>query len=262
MEALDTAKTTILIVDPDEADRSDVRAAFEGSGYRLVEAPGTESAFELLGSEDVDLILCELVLPETSGFAFCRSLREHPEHRGIPLVLISRWAGERDRILAFEVGADDFAAKPFFGRELAARVRAVLRRCAADREAPPEERPVIGQQDAFEVRADANEIRLDGRVVPLTRREFALVVALMRRRGRVVGREELISRAWGDLEAPHARSVDAHIKSIRRKLGQAGLAIETIRGLGYRFTDEPIRLGGEAPAPRPATRPAAIAGEP
>lgn len=246
MEPHTATQKCILIVDPSEEERARVTHAFDGLGYQLLEASDMAQALQLIEANDVDLVLSEIVLPDVSGFALCRLMREQPSTQSLPIILISGWCGEADRILAFEAGADDFSEKPFYERELAARVRAVLRRSAGEApEVQPKAWPAL-EEDGFEIRQDANEIYLDDRVVPLTRREFALVVALMKRRGRVLGRDELISTAWGDLDAPNARSVDAHIKSIRRKLGQVGRAIETIRGVGYRFSDIAIGDGRAA----------------
>ena len=249
MDAPPTQATSILIVDPSREDRERILKAFEGLGYELHSANCAEAARRVLDERPIALVLCELALPDSSGFAFCRALREDPERTSLAVVLVSHWTTERDRILAFEAGADDFAAKPFFERELASRIRAVLRRCAQRAEAPDEEIGLFGRGERFEIRSDANEVWVDGRIVPMTPREFALVLALVRQRGRVLRREELIQQVWGPLEPPSPRSVDAHIKSIRRKLGDAGDAIETIRGLGYRFSETRIPASPGSPGP-------------
>jgi DNA-binding response OmpR family regulator len=150
---------------------------------------------------------------------------------------------EPDRILAFECGADDFIAKPFFTRELSSRIQAVLRRSAAPTGseqsaiASPEDDPLV-------IHFDHGEVQVAGERVPLTPREFSLFAALVRRRGRVMSRRELIEQAWGEGDGPNARSVDAHVKSLRRKLGRARHAVETVRGLGYRFTDRSLSPPG------------------
>ena len=233
---------SVLLVDADLADREALRICFADLGLDLIETDSVEKALDLVRECQPALVLSELRLPDASGFSLVRQLRADGMPNSLPVVLISGWATETDRILAFEAGADDFVAKPFYPRELSSRIQAVLRRCRSTEHLPP----IDGAElvDPLEIRFDAHEVRVGDRAVGLTPREFALLLALVRRRGRVLNRRDLIAQAWGGADPPHARSVDAHVKSLRRKLGLPRDAIETVRGLGYRFTENVVLPDG------------------
>jgi DNA-binding response OmpR family regulator len=227
---------TVLVVDPEPESREALEKGLDGSRLEVVAAASLEEALALAERHEPRLVLSELVLPDGSGFALCRQLRETPALSGTAIVLVSQWSQEPDRILAFECGADDFVAKPFFARELSSRVQAVLRRSAARRG----DEPAVASsspRDPLTLDFEASEAFLRGERLPLTPREFALLAALARRRGRALTREDLIAEAWGDDDPPSARSVDAHVKSLRRKLGVARKAVETVRGRGYRLAE-------------------------
>jgi DNA-binding response OmpR family regulator len=227
-------REAFLLVEPDAGEMERLRGCFDGLGYDLHEADSVGSAVSAVAEVRPSLVLSEIVLPDASGFALCRILREDPEADGIAVVLASRWSTEADRILAFRCGADDFVAKPFYQRELASRIQAVLRR---SRRPSVRFRADAGEEaDGFELRVEAHGVRVGGRFVDLTPREHALLVALIQRRGRVMSRAELIDEAWDGEAQPNARNVDAHVKSLRRKLALTPDPIETVRGIGYRFT--------------------------
>jgi DNA-binding response OmpR family regulator len=231
-----SSTNSALLVDPDPESLEAIEKGLQESRLDPISTDTVSAAIELAEHHRPRLIVSELVLPDGSGFALCRRLRESACCAQIPVVLMSRWSLEGDRILAFECGADDFVAKPFFARELASRFRAVLRRSAG---AATDEEGASSARGAKPVAIELDQARVfvAGAPVPLTPREFALLAALVRRRGRVLTRGELIDQAWGDGEGPSARSVDAHVKSLRRKLGESREAIETVRGLGYRFSE-------------------------
>jgi len=226
----------MLLVDPDPESIETLEKAVEDIRLDRVVATGVEEAIARADRHLPRLVLSEIALPDGSGFGLCRRLRESERCASIPIVLVSRWSLETDRLLAFECGADDFVAKPFFARELLSRVRAVLRR-SSGREQPrsADASPAVSSPLALDV--EQARVFVAGSPVTLTPREFALLAALVRRRGRVLTREELIDQAWSDGDGPSARSVDAHVKSLRRKLGESREAIETVRGLGYRFSE-------------------------
>lgn len=230
----------VLIVDPDPADRERARRCLELPDLEIVEVDGVVGAVAEAGRAEPDVILADLVLADGSGFALCRAFRESPVLASKPIILTSRWSLEADRILGFECGADDFLAKPYFGRELASRVRAVLRRSAQLGPGGDERR--FTSSEGLVVDSGRRAAHVDGAVVVLTPREFSLLETLAAAGGRVLTRADLKVQAWGSPDGLNERSVDAHIKSLRRKLGPAREAIETVRGIGYRFADPGRRL--------------------
>jgi two-component system phosphate regulon response regulator PhoB len=210
-----------------------VRTALAGGPLEVREATRGSVALDLLASEErIALIVIEAALDDMSGLALCRRLRESETGDALLVLLVSRFCDEMDRILAFESGADDFAQDPFFPRELASRVQALLRRGRRPRGLEAEGLTQVGP-----LRVDLKKglVEMDGRPVPLTWREFELLRLLAQERGRVVRRAELLGLLLGAADAASPRLIDTHVKSIRRKLGSAGSLIETVRGVGYRL---------------------------
>lgn len=230
-----SARKHILVAESDPHWRDRL---MESLASPLLELSGVSTGAEALAfaaREKPDLLLTELVLPDMSGLGLCRLLREDPALAHLGIVMVTTHASEIDRILAFEAGIDDFLAKPFYARELASRVGAVLRRASPSRAAPSF--PELQTRGAIAIEADASSVTVGERRLDLTPREFHLLAALIRHSGRVLTRRQLITRVWG-AESEHTdRVVDAHIKSIRRKLGKAKGCVETVRGVGYRFSD-------------------------
>jgi DNA-binding response OmpR family regulator len=172
----------------------------------------------------------------------CRLIRETPRLERVPILFVSGQASEIDRVLAFESGADDFLARPFYAAELRARVEAVIRGFRARPERAPRQARGLVRIDARAGRACVGGERVD-----LTRKELELLAELVGQAGRVVRRRQLIEQIWGGAAPRSERAIDAHVKSIRRKLGAAGSCIETVRGVGYRFVElrEADPLGSE-----------------
>jgi len=181
----------------------------------------------------VSLVVIDALLQDMSGLALCRRLRESEAGEAVLVLLVSRWGDEMDRILAFECGADDFTREPFFPRELASRVQALLRRGGRRRPKESQRETRVG---TLRVDPERALVEVAGRAVPLTFREFELLRLLAEERGRVVRRSELVGLLLGAPDAASPRLIDTHVKSIRRKLGDAGRLIETVRGVGYRLT--------------------------
>lgn len=225
----------ILVIDPDATSRETARTSLSLPELVVEEATGVADGLAAAEQTPPDVILAELALADGSGFSLCRLIRENPGLASKPIVVVSRWSGEADRILAFECGADDFVVKPYFSRELASRVRAVLRRSAQI--LPDVDDTRLTARHGLVIDSNRRAAWVDGEVVPLTPREFTLLEALATSGGRVLSRADLIDGAWNASMDIQERSVDAHIKSLRRKLGLAREAVETVRGLGYRFAD-------------------------
>ena len=241
------ASRRILIADGDPAWRARLADALASPAHEVVAVGDGHEALAFAQREKPDLLVTELMLPDVTGLGLCRLLREDPALGHLGILMVTRNASEIDRILAFECGVDDFLAKPFFARELLSRATAVLRRSAPGRE--PCDRIVPAYQPAVALHANSGSVVVSGARLELTPREFQLLSALMRESGRVLSRLQLIRTVWGGDSQQAERVVDAHIKAIRRKLGDAGDCVETVRGVGYRFAEGGAvasRTGAEA----------------
>jgi two-component system, OmpR family, phosphate regulon response regulator PhoB len=225
----------ILIVDDEPELLRPLEFAFRREGFATRTAPDGKSALAAaLEVPTPDLLLLDLMLPDMSGTEVCRRLKADPATSNVPVIMITARGEEIDRVVGFEVGADDYVVKPFSTRELVLRVRAVLRRSAT--------REDESESQSFGVlRLDtaAYKAWVSGAAVQLTALEFRLLTTFLSRRGRVQTREKLLDNVWGMSAAVTTRTVDTHVKRLRQKLGAAGTYIETIRGVGYRFVSRP-----------------------
>ena len=181
-----------------------------------------------------DVIVLDLMLPDLSGTEICRRLREAERTRDIPVIMCTAKGEEIDRVVGFEVGADDYIVKPYSVRELLLRIRALLRRAHR-----VEGEPSLIKFGRLRIDRDAHRAWVDDAEISLTALEFRLVHAFLSRRGRVQTRDALLSDVWGIEADVTTRTVDTHVKRLREKLGEAGAYIETLRGVGYRFRDQP-----------------------
>lgn len=208
-----------------------LRGCLGPAGPDLEPARDGESAIRLLSKQDVAGLVVEDQLADMRATELLKRVREQPETRAKPVILVSGSGDEIDRVLAFELGADDFVAKPYSLREVALRLRAVLRRVHA-----PSEPPVDHFQfDRLTIDVSGHEVAVDGAVVALTALEFKLLVDLARHRGFVRSREKLLETVWNHPATLETRTVDTHVKRLRGKLGDVGREIETVRGVGYRL---------------------------
>jgi DNA-binding response OmpR family regulator len=223
----------LLAVGSDPDWRVRIRASVAEAPIEVREASSGQEAFALGEKEVPDLIVVDMVLEDMTGLGLCRMLREQPRLRPVPIIMVSSYSSEIDRILAFECGVDDYLAKPFFGRELLSRVRAVLRRSTSEPEVGDELAPIR----CGPVRYDPERrlIEVNGQRTDLTRTEFDLLALLIRHEGKVMRRQQMLKQVGGEGAVESDRVVDAHIKAIRRKLGDARDCIQTVRGVGYRF---------------------------
>jgi two-component system, OmpR family, phosphate regulon response regulator PhoB len=222
----------ILVVD-DEPDLLDlVRLSLSEAGFAVETAGSGQQALEALRRAAPDLVVLDLMLPDMPGTEVCRFIRSRPETADVLVLMLTAKSEEVDRIVGFELGADDYVTKPFSPRELVLRVRALLRRRAGS----GGERSLL-ERDDVRVDLDRHRCWVGGDEVGLTAKEFQLLATLMRRPGRVLTRERLLDEIWGSDVTVTMRTIDTHLKRLREKLGRGGDLIETVRGVGYRFSD-------------------------
>ncbi|MBA3472915.1 MAG: response regulator transcription factor [Rubrobacter sp.] len=223
----------MLVVDDEPKLVAVVRAYMESDGFRVVAAGDGKEALERFRQARPDLVVLDLMMPEMDGLEVCRHLRRESD---VPIIMLTARAEEVDELLGLELGADDYVAKPFSPRALLARVRAVLRRASS--EAADEEASVV--LGPLRLDQSRHEATWDGEPLPLTPTEFRLLVVLARRPKRVFDRLELLERIQGEAYAGFERTVDAHVKNLRKKLAGAGgeaaaASIATVPGVGYKM---------------------------
>jgi DNA-binding response OmpR family regulator len=240
----------------DEADVSEmIRYNLGKEGYDVrVAANGTDALRQV---KDIrpDVILLDIMVPHLNGWEICRRLKQDPETAAVAVIMVTGRVEEGDKVLGFEMGADDYVTKPFSPRELLARVRAVTRRGRLHDSAAGQ----VLRAGELEIDRQRFEVKMKGRLVELTRKEFDLLATLIRTPGRVFGREELLDLVWGQDGFVEPRTVDVHVARLRAKFTAARApmpAIETVRGVGYRFRrtlPAPARIaGGPQPLPQQA----------
>ncbi len=228
----DAASGLVLVIEDEEGLSSTLEYNLQKNGYQTrVALTGTDALAEAFREPTPDLVLLDLMLPDISGTEICRRLREDERTREILIIMLTAKGDEIDRVVGFEVGADDYLVKPFSMRELMLRVRALLRR-RHDPGAEPEE-IAFGR---LRIDPAGYRVWIDDNEVTLTALEFRLLTVLLDRRGRVQTRTLLLDDVWGIEADVTTRTVDTHMKRLREKLGPAGEYIETVRGVGYRFT--------------------------
>jgi len=226
----------ILIVD-DEADVIDMLSInLRSAGFQVIAVEDGAAALAKVRSESPALIILDLMLPGMSGLEICKTLKGDISTRHIPIIMLTAKGEEVDKIVGFELGADDYVTKPFSPRELILRVNRSLRR--GKDKAPGLEKMTVGEIVLDHTR---HEVLIKGQPIELTATEFRLLALLMERRGRVQGRDRLLNDVWGYESVIDTRTVDTHVRRLREKLGTVANYIETVRGVGYRISEsEPV----------------------
>jgi DNA-binding response OmpR family regulator len=225
--------SSILVIE-DEKDILDLlEYHLKQSGFQVLTAADGESGLELALKKRPNLIILDLMLPVMDGKDVCRALKSNPVTLSIPVLMLTAKVEELDRVIGFELGADDYVTKPFSPRELILRIKAILRRRTPDTDGVKAIR--IGD---LLIDVDRHQVSIKERPISLTSTEFKLLVDLASKRGRVQTRQSLLDRVWGYTCEGYERTVDTHIRRLREKLGDMADYIETLRGVGYRFREK------------------------
>ena len=224
---------SVLVVDDERDLLSLLDFNLRAAGFETLLATSGEEALSHLRRRVPYLVLLDLMLPDLPGTEVCRQIKSDPRTRHVPVVMLTAKGEEVDRVVGFELGADDYVTKPFSVRELVLRIRAVLRRAAGAR---PAERPPA-RVGPIAVDLAAHRVHVDGAEVQLTPLEFKLLTTLMGRLGRVQSREQLLEDVWEMSSELETRTVDTHVKRLREKLGSGRDLLETVRGIGYRLVE-------------------------
>jgi DNA-binding response OmpR family regulator len=228
------ASGNILVVEDDKNISKLVRYNLEKAGYTCHVVITGEEAFDVLDKSEINMIVLDIMLPKMNGFELCKQIRQDPRHQNIPVIMLTAKGEEVDRIVGFELGADDYMVKPFSPRELVLRVKSVLKRGKQKKEGPKE----VLEAEIIKIDIPRHKVTVNKKEIKLTSMEFKLLATLLGRRGRVQSRDQLLNDVW-ELDAEvTTRTIDTHVKRLRQKLGRAGKLIETVRGYGYRFCDD------------------------
>jgi two-component system, OmpR family, alkaline phosphatase synthesis response regulator PhoP len=222
-----TRVQTVLVVEDESSIASFVALYLKNAGYRVQTAGTGQDALDALSRERPDLIVLDLMLPDIDGIEVCRRVRRGSD---IPILMLTARDEDVDKIIGLEVGADDYLTKPFNPRELVARVKSILRRAVPERREPQERQLKHG---LLQIDAGRREVHVDGKEVQLAPKEFDLLWELLDHRGLVLTRDQLLERVWGYTFAGDTRTVDVHVRQLRRKLGEAS-PIVTVWGVGYK----------------------------
>lgn len=222
-------KQLIAVVEDEEDIAHLVAVNLEKAGFEARTFGTGASMLKFIEKRVPDLVILDLMLPDMDGLEICKYLRQEPKFASVPVIMLTARTEETDRVLGLELGADDYVTKPFSVRELAARVKAVLRRRA--RPETPQKSLAVG---AISIDPARHEVTVAGRPVDLTATEFRILALLASAAGRVFTRDQILDHLWGNEKAVIDRTVDVHIRNLRDKLGKAAGHVRNIRGVGYK----------------------------
>ena len=220
----------VLVIEDEPDLRSTLQFNLKSENYKVTTASDGASALAEISKNIPDLILLDLMLPDMSGLEICKKIRGESFSDKVSIIMLTAKGEEVDRVVGFELGADDYVVKPFSVRELMLRVSSILKR--SKEKASNDEKIVIGD---IEINLASHRVFISGIEVELTAKEFELLKYLTKRNGRIQTRELLLEHVWGYNNSVTTRTVDTHIKRLRSKIGEVGTRIETVRGVGYRF---------------------------
>ncbi|MGC9314765.1 MAG: response regulator [bacterium] len=222
----------IAVVEDEEDLRNLLKLHLERDGYEVLLFSNGDAFLDFADKNRLGLVILDLMMPGTGGLDVCRILRADEKNSDLPVIILTAKSTEADIVVGLELGADDYITKPFSMRELQARIKSMFRRISKS------ESENILSNGAVTVHVDRFQVLADGEPVQLTATEFSILAFLMRRKGRVLTRNQILDSLGGDRQYVIDRTVDVHILNIRKKLGDAGKMIETIRGIGYRMEEE------------------------
>ncbi|MTI59837.1 MAG: response regulator transcription factor [Firmicutes bacterium] len=222
----------VLVIDDEKNIRELIKFNLEAAGYETVLAADGQQGLDKL-DEGVDLIVLDLMLPAIDGLSVCRKIRADDKYSKMPIIMLTAKGEEVDRILGLEMGADDYLTKPFSPRELIARIKAVLRRTDLIVEGNTEDKKQLIKKGELEIDIQSHEAKKSGKLLELTPKEFSLLRLLLINEGKVMTRDLLLQKIWGYEYAGDTRTVDVHIRRLRKKIGED--SIKTVRGVGYKF---------------------------
>ena len=222
----------VFIVEDEPDLRDTLQYNFENEGFKVKSFSNGESFLETIKNDKPNLVILDLMLPGISGLDVCRDLRMGKVNENVAVVMLTAKSEEVDRIVGFELGADDYVTKPFSVRELILRVKVLLKK----RSESFSDNQIL-EFGPILMNLDAHDVSVDGENIILTALEFKLLKHLLKRKGRVQTRDQLLGDVWGYSSEVTTRTVDTHIKRLREKLGKPGELIQTIRGVGYRFNN-------------------------
>ena len=226
----------ILIIEDEPDIRRNLEYNLGREGFNASSVGTLDKAYKKIKSKKFDLILLDLMLPDGSGLELCKKIKSNSETEATPVVILTAKDDEVDRVVGFELGADDYVTKPFSVRELILRVKAILKRSDTKTKEVVEVERQFGD---LKIDVDSHEVHVDSQLIELTALEFRLLKELVDKRGRVQSRDQLLSEVWGYNAEVTTRTVDTHIKRLREKLGSMGKYVQTIRGVGYKFSRTP-----------------------
>ena len=216
----------VLMVDDEARMRKLVKDFLAIKGYKVIEAEDGEQAVDIFFKEkDIGLVILDVMMPKMDGWEVCRTLRSYSQ---VPIIMLTARSEERDELLGFELGVDEYISKPFSPKILVARIEAILRRGNAGT-------GEILEAAGIRVDKDAHEASVDGQPVDLSNKEFELLIYFMENQGMALSREKILNNVWNYDYFGDARTIDTHVKKLRSKLGEKGEFIKTIWGMGYKF---------------------------
>lgn len=228
----------ILVIEDEPNLRKNLEYNLTREGFKVSEASSISQAESALTKRSYALILLDIMLPDGSGLDLCKKLKTDPKFGSIPIIILTARDDEVDKVVGFELGADDYVTKPFSVRELILRIKVVLKRGINQNE-QKEFLEIERQFGDLKIDIDSHEVFVNTKQINLTALEFKLLIQLVDRRGRVQSRDQLLSDVWGYSSEITTRTVDTHIKRLREKLGDMGKYVQTIRGVGYKFSRNP-----------------------